>query len=230
VVSYNVHSLRDDRAALAAVVRELAPDVVLVQEAPRRFRWRARCAALAASFGLVVAAGGGPGLGNLILTHLRVRVWQGWCLRLPHAPGRHPRGVAFARCELAGAGFVVAGAHLSTDPAERPRQARLLAGALAGIHAPVVVGMDVNDEPGSVAWQALTARLLDPGGSAPTFPGTAPARRIDAILVQPGVTVHNYRVVDTPLARRASDHLPVVADLGLPAGPGAGGQDRPGRE
>lgn len=34
VVSYNIHSQRDDAAALAAVVREAAPDVVIVQEAP----------------------------------------------------------------------------------------------------------------------------------------------------------------------------------------------------
>ena len=40
VVWYNVHGLRDDAAALAGVVREAAPDVVIVQEAPRRFRWR----------------------------------------------------------------------------------------------------------------------------------------------------------------------------------------------
>ena len=33
--------------ALAGLVRELAPDVVIVQEAPRRFRWRHKCAALA---------------------------------------------------------------------------------------------------------------------------------------------------------------------------------------
>ncbi|MDI5944131.1 endonuclease, partial [Micromonospora sp. DH15] len=71
VVSYNVHSQRDDQAALAAVVRAVAPDVVIVQEAPRRFRWRQKCASLAESFGLVVAVGGLPSLGNLLLTSLR---------------------------------------------------------------------------------------------------------------------------------------------------------------
>ena len=42
VVSYNVHGQRDDVAALATVVRQLAPDVVIVQEGPRRFGWRAK--------------------------------------------------------------------------------------------------------------------------------------------------------------------------------------------
>ena len=56
VMSYNVHGLADDRAALIELVRELAPDVLIVQEAPRRFRWRHKCAALADDAGLVVAA------------------------------------------------------------------------------------------------------------------------------------------------------------------------------
>ncbi|PYC60794.1 endonuclease, partial [Micromonospora arborensis] len=57
VVSYNIHSQRDDTAALAAVVRAATPDVVIVQEGPRRFRWRQKSATLAEAFGLVVAAG-----------------------------------------------------------------------------------------------------------------------------------------------------------------------------
>ena len=44
-----------------------------------------------------------------------------------------------------------------------------------------------------------------------------PDRRIDAVLVDPRITVTAYRVVDLAAARRASDHLPVVADLTLPA-------------
>jgi endonuclease/exonuclease/phosphatase family metal-dependent hydrolase len=33
VLSYNVRSMRDDRAALARVIRACAPDIVCVQEA-----------------------------------------------------------------------------------------------------------------------------------------------------------------------------------------------------
>lgn len=222
VVSYNVHTLRDDRAALIQVVRELAPDVLLLQEAPRRFRWRQHCAALARSFGLVVAVGGLPAVGNLILTDLRVQVRQTWCIRFPLTPGRHLRGAAFARCSLAGAGggsvdFAVAGSHLATWPPERPGQARSLARALAELPEPVVVGVDLNDEPGSPTWQALADGRVDPGAeaAATTFSCTAPRRRIDAIFVDPRFRVRSYQVVDTPAARRASDHFPVVADLRL---------------
>ncbi|MET0712639.1 MAG: endonuclease/exonuclease/phosphatase family protein, partial [Jiangellaceae bacterium] len=41
VVTYNVRSLRDDRDALVRVIRGLSADVVCMQEAPRRLRWRA---------------------------------------------------------------------------------------------------------------------------------------------------------------------------------------------
>ena len=57
VLSYNIHSSKDDLRALATVVREIAPDVMIIQEAPRRFRWRQKCADLAA----LVRPGGGRG-------------------------------------------------------------------------------------------------------------------------------------------------------------------------
>lgn len=217
VVSYNVHSLRDDRAALVAVVRELAPDVLLLQEAPQRFRWRARCAALAHDVGMVVAAGGQPGRGNLILTTLRVRVGETWHRWYPLTPGRHLRGAAFARCTVGGVRFVVAGSHLATDPVERPGQAKLLKQALAEVDEPVVIGADLNDEPTGAAWQAVAEGLVDAGEQdlAMTFSCANPRRRIDAIFVDRRIEVTSCRVVDTPLARRASDHFPVVADLRL---------------
>ena len=102
VLSYNVHGLRDDRAALTELVREAAPDVVIVQEAPRRWRWRHKCAALADDFGMVVAAGGLPSLGNLLLVSLRVRGARHLVPALPADPGRRLHGAALARCSVRG--------------------------------------------------------------------------------------------------------------------------------
>lgn len=218
VMSYNVHGCRDDTSALATVVRTIAPDVVLVQEAPKRFRWRHHCAELAHSFGMIYAAGGLPGLGNLIVTNQRVRVHHAWYLRYPLTPGRHLRGAAFARCSIGRAPFVVAGSHLATDPTERPGQARLLKTALDELDVPVVLGADLNDEPGGVSWRLLADGLVDAGGGTPTFSVTNPTRRIDAIFADARLPVRGYQVVDSPLVRLASDHFPVVVDLILPAG------------
>jgi endonuclease/exonuclease/phosphatase family metal-dependent hydrolase len=218
IASYNVHSLRDDRRALIEVVRELDPDVLVVQEAPRGLRWRTRCAQLAREFGLVYAAGGLPSLGNLILVSYRVRVTDTWALRYPLTPGRHMRGAAFARCSVGRTPFVVVGTHLATDSAERPGQARMLAKALADVDAPLLLGADLNEEPGGPVRGLLAEHLTDAAGAdpTPTYPVHAPGRRIDALLVDPAVEVRGYRVVDTPAAHRASDHFPIVAELGLP--------------
>jgi endonuclease/exonuclease/phosphatase family metal-dependent hydrolase len=217
VLTYNVHGLKDDRAALVGLVRELEPDAVIVQEAPRRFRWRHKCAALADDFGMVVAAGGLPALGNLLLVSLRLRVHETWCLRYPLTPGRHLRGAAFADCSVRGARFTLSGSHLATDPVERPAQAARWKQELSRLDGPVIAAGDLNEGPGGGAWRTVADGLITAESPA-TFPATLPRLRLDAIFVTPDVTVEKYDVVDTDRARRASDHLPVVADLLLPSG------------
>jgi endonuclease/exonuclease/phosphatase family metal-dependent hydrolase len=232
VLSYNVHGRKDDRDALASVVRTLAPDVVLVQEGPLRFRWRARCADMAHSWGLLYAAGGDPSLGNVILTNHRVRVHEGWSVRFALTPGRHMRGAAFATCSVAGVRFVVAGSHLATDATERPGQARALRAAIDGVTDPFVLGCDVNDDATSETWRTLADGLVDAGAedAGATFPAHSPRRRIDAIMVDPRATIRRFEVVgsvgstvdsagsmvDSDTVRRASDHLPIVCDITLP--------------
>lgn len=147
VVSYNVHGLRDDRAALVGLIRDLAPDVLVVQEAPRRFRWRQKCALLAAETGLVVAAGGLPSLGNLLLVSLRVAIRRTWCLRYPLTPGRHLRGAVFAEGAVRGATFTVSGSHLATDPTERPAQAAHWKTRLSAVEGPLIAAADLNEGP-----------------------------------------------------------------------------------
>ncbi|WIM98067.1 endonuclease/exonuclease/phosphatase family protein [Actinoplanes oblitus] len=218
VLGWNVHGLKDDRAALVSLIRELAPDVLVLQEAPRRFRWRHRSAALAGECGLVVAAGGLPALGNLLLVSLRVAVGETWCLRYPLTPGRHLRGAFFARCRVRGAAFTVSGSHLATDPAERPAQAMHWKTELAALTGPVIASADLNEGPGGGAWRTVEDGLLTTKDDEPTFPATAPSRRIDGIFVSPDVQIERYEIIATDRARVASDHLPVLADLLLPSG------------
>jgi endonuclease/exonuclease/phosphatase family metal-dependent hydrolase len=218
LVSYNVHSLRDDRAALASVVQSLSPDVVVAQEAPRRFRWRQRCAQLAHDFGLYYAEGGLPSLGNMIMTSLRVRVTDSWCVKYPLTQGRHMRGAVFARCTVPGltGSFVVAGSHLSTHDGERLCQAALLQPHLRAVSQPLILAADVNETDSGPSWKLLLDGLVDTG-NAPTYPAAAPDRRIDAIFVSPSVKVTDCFVVGSDAALRASDHRPIVLDVELPA-------------
>ncbi|WP_412542147.1 endonuclease/exonuclease/phosphatase family protein [Longispora sp. K20-0274] len=217
VVSYNVRGLKDDRAALGEVIRELAPDVLFAQEAPRRFRWRQKCAELARSGGMIYAAGGLPGLGNAILVSMRVDVEEAWGLRYPLTPGRHLRGAAFARCSVGRVPFLAVGTHLATDDTERPSQAALLAATIREAGGTTIFGGDINETEGGSAWRTLADNRTDAGATdpTPTFSVTSPRRRIDALFADPECEVTGYQVVDTPAVRRASDHFPIYAEITL---------------
>ena len=210
VVSWNVRSLRDDAVGVAAALRALSPDVVLVQEAPRLWRSRAACARLARSAGLRVVAGGRSAHGNLLLAAPEVAVRSSYVVRLPKRPGLHRRGAVGGVVELEGRSVAVLGTHLDLDPEARVDSARRLR-ATVPADLPLVIGADLNDEPGSAVWAALSAGLVDAGqGLGPTFPVADPRRRIDALLVDPRLRVEACVVA---LTGPVSDHLAVVADL-----------------
>jgi endonuclease/exonuclease/phosphatase family metal-dependent hydrolase len=61
---------------------------------------------------------------------------------------------------------------------------------------------------------------------AATFPARMPVLRIDHVFVSVGITVRSVRVGASPLARVASDHLPLIMDFeieGLGAAQASGG-------
>jgi endonuclease/exonuclease/phosphatase family metal-dependent hydrolase len=229
VLSYNVRSMRDDRAALARVIRACAPDVVCVQEAPRFFRWRKHAAWLAAHSGLVVVTGGATASGPLILSSLRAHVERAEDVLLPRTPGLHQRGFATAVLRFGAARLAVVCCHLSVNAAERYEQAGLLLDRLAVMDAPhAVVGGDINDNPGGRSFDRIAAELQDAwsvrpwGGEYTSRPGD-PHQRIDAVFAGKGVEVLGCGVplnlpgITPADLRAATDHLPVLAALRVPA-------------
>jgi endonuclease/exonuclease/phosphatase family metal-dependent hydrolase len=226
LAKYNIHSLRDDQAALGETVRDIAPDVLVVQESMRWVNPLTWFVNLARRFGMTGSIGGLRSQGNVILTGSRVTLGEHWFVRYPLAFGYYPRGAVFLRCSVGGVALLVVGSHLSPDPAVRLRQAEQFKQALndaqARSEAPALVGIDVNERPDGPAWRVVAEGLLDAAeetgqGDVPTFPTSHPDRRIDAIFLDPRTTVAAYSVVDTPQSRVASDHFPVVADLVVPA-------------
>lgn len=229
VLSYNVRSMRDDVGALARVIRASAPDVVCVQEAPRFFRWRKAAARLARTSGLVYVTGGATASGPMILSSLRATVERTEDILLPRTPGLHQRGFATAVLRFGRARLGVLSCHLSIKDEERYGQGKLLLDTLAGLGVPhAVAAGDLNDRPDGRTFGLLAGALQDgwatkPWGREHTTRLGDPLQRIDAVLATEGVEVLGCGVpmglpgVAERDLRAATDHLPVLAALRIPA-------------
>ena len=238
VLSYNIRSMRDDRQALARVIRACAPDVVCLQEAPRFFRWRKAAAWLARETGLVHTTGGATAAGPMILTSLRAQVERTEDILLPRRPGLHRRGLATAVLRFGGGHrdtgrqgngirLGVLSCHLSLAAAERCDQAGMVLDRLAALDVPYAVAAgDVNDRPDGPAFRRLTGSLRDgwatePWGSEATSTPKNPHQRIDAVFATDRVEIIGCGVpaglpgVTREDLQAATDHLPVLAALRL---------------
>ncbi|MEU3370434.1 endonuclease/exonuclease/phosphatase family protein [Streptomyces sp. NPDC006660] len=229
VLSYNIRSMRDDVTALARVIRACRPDVVCVQEAPRFFRWRKAAARLARASDLVYVTGGATASGPMVLSSLRAHVERTEDILLPRTPGLHQRGFATAVLRFGGARLGVLSCHLSVDDQERYAQGRLLLDRLAALGVPhAIAAGDFNDRPHGRTFGLLASSLRDGWATAPwgrehTTRLGDPLQRIDAVFATPGVEILGCGVpmglpgVAEQDLRAATDHLPVLAALRVPA-------------
>ena len=222
VASYNIqkgmgHDFRRRPRRTLAVLREMRADVVILQEADRRFG--PRLSALPEDqierltpytpADVRVRPGSIGWHGNAVLVRGGLRVIKTKRLDLPHF---EPRGAVMAVVDLDGGPLVVVGAHLALATRHRTGQAEALAEFAERADMPLVMGGDLNEwsrEGGGLAplQSALTEHI--PG---PTFPAFKPIAPLDRFYHCGGLTVE-ARVHDTPLSRVASDHLPIVADV-----------------
>ncbi|HEY4176021.1 MAG TPA: endonuclease/exonuclease/phosphatase family protein [Kofleriaceae bacterium] len=88
-----------------------------------------------------------------------------------------------------------------------------------GLHhdTPVIVGGDLNDVYGGLKDLLAPAGFRGIEKRPLTFPAWGPLRALDAIFVRGHVDFMHLRRCDSELARRASDHRPLVAELQLRA-------------
>ena len=134
-----------------------------------------------------------------------------------------PRGALWISTDVGGNELQVINTHLGVLEAPRVRQVDGLVGpdwlAHPACREPVILAGDFNAIPGSRAYKRLAARLRDaqtwPGTSRrqPTFPSRAPLLRLDHVFVSRSIEVLKAEVVRTPLARIASDHLPLLVNF-----------------
>jgi endonuclease/exonuclease/phosphatase family metal-dependent hydrolase len=231
VASYNIHKavgtdLRRDPARTIAVLREIGADLVALQEVDRRFGDREGVldlARLEAETGLTPVpiedrrgrrASGWHG--NLLLLK-GIAVERAEALSLP---GLEPRGAIVADLRVAGRPLRVIAAHLGLLRQSRLAQARRLSAEIGGADdRPTLILGDFNE------WRVGPGCGLMPirrglGGQAaavaPSFPAHLPLLPLDRILGCNRAELSTPRPHVSPLARRASDHLPMVARLRLP--------------
>jgi endonuclease/exonuclease/phosphatase family metal-dependent hydrolase len=220
VVTYNVRGFRDGRSGVATVVRELAPDVLLLQETGSRRDLRR----FAAETGMRAARDPGSPLRRRVKNAVLVaEPWSFDSFRLERfvdARRWYPRGALIARAS-AGSDVVWAmSVHLGLDGAERARQAARVTELVAELGGGlVIVGGDLNATPDMGATARIAGSLRDAWSEAGTgegwtFPAAAPTTRIDYVFVGEGGSIVGAKV-GVKGAGRASDHLPVAVDLRL---------------
>ena len=229
VASYNVQKcvgldLRRDPARTMAVIGELGADVVALQEGDRRFGNRAPLLDrdhLREITGLepvplpLPGIGGGHGWhGNILLTR-GAEVEQ---VRQLVLPGLEPRGALVADLALEAGRLRVVAAHLGLLRASRAQQARAIVAALQeGDPRPVLLLGDLNEwrtGPRS-SLRLLEAELGRSETRVRSFPAGLPMLSLDRIYAAPRGLLGRMERHDSPLARIASDHLPVKARLYL---------------
>lgn len=217
VAAYNVRAFKDDRSALVRLVRSIAPDVLLLQEAPRHPGSGHRVAAFADDVGMTWSDGRRGRMSTTLLTSLRLDVLSCVHRNLPVERREEPRGYAVARLRLPGyADFTAISVHLSLRGAQRGPHCEQILGEIGQDGTPAVLGGDLNETFGRGAWLTLQTQLQDVTGDVLTSPSGTPGKTIDGLLVTSSL---HARVPDLGLSvddlRRATDHRPVYADFDL---------------
>jgi endonuclease/exonuclease/phosphatase family metal-dependent hydrolase len=246
VVTYNVHSCigMDGRLSperIARVIARCEPDIVCLQELDmRRTRTGGVDQAHRIAEVLDMDYHFHPALhieeeryGDAVLTHLPVKTVRTGAL--PHwkdLPTTEPRGALWVEVIFADVAIQVINTHLGL----RARDRKLQLDALLGDHwlghpdcrPPILFCGDLNALPRSRVCRRLRRELHDAQKVLPkfrpkaTFAGRFPSARIDYVFVDSSLEVRSIEVPNNKLCRLASDHLPLVVELHVPAWPVTG--------
>jgi endonuclease/exonuclease/phosphatase family metal-dependent hydrolase len=230
VVTYNIHTCvgvdrRYDPARVAAVLREIDADIACLQEVDARRgtgRHADQWAYLGEATGSRVVLGAGVRdqggrFGNAILTRFPVLTARSIDLSVG---GWEPRGAIDADLLFGDRVLRVIATHFGLRAAERRLQANRLMAALGGTLPPhrreaeaVLLMGDLNEWRGRSGAIRAFDRQLGPSAAERTFPSWMPVLALDRIYADGPAVLRDVEVYRSPLARLASDHLPLVGSL-----------------
>jgi endonuclease/exonuclease/phosphatase family metal-dependent hydrolase len=238
VATYNVHACvgtdrRYDPARVAAVLRELGADIISLQEVGGQRRpgqLPDQAAFLAEETGLQIVSGPNRNyrrsrFGNAVLTRFPVLAVRYIDLSVP---GCEPRGALDVDLDigerLEGQALRVVATHFGLRGGERRKQTNRLLAALAGngdaegdappaADGAILMMGDFNEWRGRRGGIRALDRELGHAPAPRTFPSWCPILPLDRIYAGPPALVRDVIVHRSPLARLASDHLPLRARL-----------------
>jgi endonuclease/exonuclease/phosphatase family metal-dependent hydrolase len=170
---------------------------------------------------------GGGSYGNAILSRFPLRESNNIDLTIPP---KKRRSVLHGRCRVtlprSGRKKIsrhtrtlhVYNMHLGLSGIERKMQLRkfLESTPFAGLHehTPIIVAGDLNDVYGTLGPKMfLPAGFRGPKKPHATFPAYAPVRALDGIYVRGSLKLLQVQRARIAVAKKASDHLPLIADL-----------------
>ena len=209
------------------VIGEMKADIVALQEADKRFGPRHATlpvALLSDRTGLRALTPPGGMVssghhGNALLVRDGTDVQK---VRAVDLPSLEPRGALIADIRIHDRELRVAAVHLGLRPADRRRQAEAVLAELAAIadRRPTILMGDLNEW--SPDGPAIASFRGDLEASPPirTFHTALPVAPLDRIFIGGGLKFRHVALHRSASALRASDHLPLLADveLGQPAG------------
>jgi endonuclease/exonuclease/phosphatase family metal-dependent hydrolase len=230
IVTYNIHGCigvdrRYDPARIAAVLREIDADIACLQEVRARRVSRLhddQAAYLAEATGRRVVLGarehGCRGrFANAILTRFPIISARAIDLAVSVY---EPRAALDAELATGERSLRVLATHFGLHAGERRLQADRLIAALAEPCSPgrppadaVLLVGDLNEWRGRSGGIRALDRCLGPSAAPPTFPSWMPVLPLDRIYADGPAALRDVHVYRSPLARVASDHLPLVGRL-----------------
>jgi len=221
LASYNIRKAigldrRRDPGRILDVINQIDADVVVLQEADRRLGPRPTALPRKliedhTDLVPVPLAANDVSLGwhgNAILVRKGTEIIDPQRIELP---GLEPRGAVSV---VVGGQLRIAGVHLGLMRRHRHGQLRAVCAALAQCTNPTVVLGDFNEWSPHAGLEEFHGdfEMHAPGLS---YHASRPMAALDRIGLSPGVGFRDGGVLETQLARVASDHLPVWAEIQL---------------
>jgi endonuclease/exonuclease/phosphatase family metal-dependent hydrolase len=224
LVTWNLHRYvgRDGVASpqrCAEVLREIDADLIVLQEveshpgeAHDALALLCRETGCQAADGSTMSLGDGR-YGNAMLSRFPPQQLRHHDLSFP---GREPRAALEAVFDIGGHSLQIIATHLGLRPAERRAQVRKLLPLFENRHHMVqVLAGDLNEW---LLWGRplrMLHRIFPDSPHLRSWPARAPLFSLDRIWVRPRPALARLSVHASLLARVASDHLPLVADIGI---------------